>query len=69
MPNNNTGGGSGATTALLAILVVAIVAFGVWYVMAHQTPAQNTGPGGGLEVNVGGTSGNQNPQPQNSQTP
>lgn len=56
MPNNTvnsgSGEGSGATTALLAILVIAVVAFGIWYVMRKQaTPAQDT-TGGAIQINM-----------------
>lgn len=54
MPNNNSGGGNGAMTALLAILVIAIVGFGIWYVMNDQ--AEDQSDGAGLEINLGGSS-------------
>lgn len=53
MPNNTNGGGSGAMTALLAILVIAIVGFGIWYVMNDRQEDQEGGAG--LEINLGNT--------------
>lgn len=41
-------------TALLAILVIAIVGFGIWYVMNDR--AEDQSDGAGLEINLGGSS-------------
>lgn len=38
-------------TALIAILVIAVVAFGVWYVTKMETEEENTGSG--LQVTLG----------------
>ncbi|TSC62914.1 MAG: hypothetical protein Athens041674_374 [Parcubacteria group bacterium Athens0416_74] len=58
MPNNTNGGGNGAVTALLAILVIAVIAFGIWYVMKTPAPEETSGPG--IQVNLG----TQNPEQQ-----
>ncbi len=58
MPNNtvNNGGGNGAVTALLAILVIAVIAFGIWYVVRHSQADETSGAG--LQINLGQTEQN-----------
>ncbi|GEM_PF-1544236 len=55
--------GSATTNAILVILVVVIVGFGVWYVMAQKgtAPTPENGTGGSLEINLGGSSSEESP--------
>lgn len=43
---------------MLAILVIAVIAFGIWYVMKTPAPEETSGPG--IQVNLG----TQNPEQQ-----
>lgn len=56
-----TGGeGNGASTALLAILVIAVVAFGIWFIMRGGVgaPAQQDTGGEILDIEFGRGGGN-----------
>ncbi len=59
MPNNQVnadGGGNGAMTALLAILVIAVVAFGLWYVMRGNAAPAADNDDASLNIEIGGSS-------------
>lgn len=56
MPNNTSGGGNGAMTALFAILVIAVIAFGIWFVMKQSATEEPSDAA--VQINLG----TQNPE-------
>jgi hypothetical protein len=59
---------NGATTALLAILVIAIIAFGIWFMMrGNAAPPQEEN--GGINVDVQLPDGGESPAPAPAPSP
>lgn len=50
------------TNTLLIVLVVILVAFGVWYFAAQKSPVPQE-ESSGIEVNIGGDEGVMEPTP------